>query len=179
MNTLSQEEQRFMLELHAMTDGDIAAQVSMYDVGNNLGLDKDTASAVSQDLIIEELVELKTLSGGIGITPKGLDLLRREGLIAGAMVDMAQLGRGPVLDAQDRKHLDDLLVEIRTTALAAKSAYTQLEELVIDLKTLETQLLSPRPKTEIVLAILTSIQKVLDKIGMQEIADRIGMLVRR
>lgn len=178
MSTLSQEQQ-FMFELHSMTDGNIEAQVSMYDVGSNLGLDKAAATALSQELIIEELVDLKTLSGGIGITPKGLDLLRSEGLIAGSAVQMAQLGKGPVIDDQDRQHLGGLLLEIRTTVFASQSAYTQLEELVIDLKTLDIQLISPRPKTAIVLAILESMQQSLEKLGSREIADRIGMLARR
>ena len=179
MSTPSQEEQQFLLELHSMTKGGTEAQVSMYEVGESLGLDKGTASALSQDLIIEELVELKTLSGGIGITPKGLDLLRREGLVAGGVTEMVQLGKGPVLDDQDRKHLDELLAEIKTTVFTAKPAYTQVEELVIDLKTLDTQLLSSCPKTKIVLAILESMRNALEKTECRSLADRIGMLARR
>lgn len=176
MNTPNQKEQQFILELYSMTDGNTETQVSMYDVGNTLGLDKVAASALSQEMIIEELVELKTLSGGIGITEKGLELLRRQGLITRSAVHLAQLNRGPVIDEQDRQYLGDVLTEIRKSTFVNQSAYVQLEELVIDIKTLDTQLLSPHPKTAIVLAILASMQQSLEKIGNQETANKIGAL---
>lgn len=177
MTIPSQEELQFMLELHAMTNGDITAQISMYDVGTHLGMDKTTASDLSQDLIIGELVELKTLSGGIGITPKGLELLRSEGRITSVATETIQLSKGPVLDVQDRQHLDKLLREIRAAACDGKSSYAQLEEFIIDLKTLDTQLLSPRPKTKIVQATLESMLSAAEKFGSQELSRKVRMLV--
>lgn len=170
---------QFMLELHSMSGGNTESQVSMYDVGNSLGLDRSAASSLAQELIIDELAELKTLSGAVSITPKGLELLRSEGLIAGTSVEIARLGQGPVLNEQDRQVLAALLTEIRSSALAAGSRYSQLEEVVVDLKTLDTQLLSPLPKTKIAQAILESLANALQKLDSRQIADKIGMLLRR
>jgi hypothetical protein len=39
----------------------------MYDVGEGLGMDRDTSSRVAETLIGLQLVEIRTLSGGIGI----------------------------------------------------------------------------------------------------------------
>ena len=61
----------YLTELHSMTDGDTAVQVSMYEVGELLGLDRAEAAAVAEDLIIEGYAELVSLSGGISITTAG------------------------------------------------------------------------------------------------------------
>jgi len=158
MSTISQEEKNFLLELHTMTGGDVAAQVSMYDVGTALGLDKSAVTALSQDLMIEDLVELKSLSGTIGITDRGLTMLEREGLIAGAGEQTVRLSKGPVIDDQDRRQIENLLADIKTGAVTSPSDYAGLEELVIDIKTMEVHLLSPRPKTAVLRALLHTIQ---------------------
>jgi len=175
MSTISQEEKNFMLELHTMTGGDIAAQVSMYDVGSALGLDKSAVTALSQDLMIEELVELKSLSGSIGITGKGLAVLEREGLIAAAGQQTVRLGNGPVIDDQDRQQIELLLAEIKAGAASSPADYAHLEELVIDIKTMEVQLLSPRPKTAMIRSIFHALQgSAALAAGSAGIAEKIG-----
>lgn len=173
MSTATQEEKSFILELHKMTGGDVDAQVSMYDIGATLGMDKGATTAMSQDLMIEELVELKTLSGGIGITRKGLDLLQRDGLIAGAALPVVSLSRGLIIDRQDREQIDGLLNEINRGIYSSSTRYEQLAELVIDVKTLETQLLSPRPKTAVVRATLASAIHSLAAVGSGELSEKI------
>lgn len=178
MSTDTPEAKRFMLELYTMTEGDMEMQVSMYEVGAALGLDKGAVSSMSEELIIEELVELKTLSGGIGITRNGLELLQQEGIISGLSDQAVQLGQGPILDQQDLQQLEQLLMEIKKSTLASQGSYSRLEELVIDLKTLETQLLSPRPKTAIVREVLGSIQGTLVTTGVTEIATKLKGFLR-
>jgi len=174
MSTVSQEEKRFILELHNMIGADIDAQVSMYDVGASLGMDKGATTGMSQDLMIEELLELKTLAGGIGITKKGLELLRKEGLIAGSAAEqLVRLSKGPILNGQDREEVEKLLTEIKTGAFPTSVGYPQLEELVIDIKTLESQMLSPRPKTAIIRAVLSSLLPVLSTGESDKIPEKI------
>ncbi len=40
-------------------------------------LDKDQAGALGQDLVVEGLVDLRTLAGGISITSQGLEMLHQ------------------------------------------------------------------------------------------------------
>ena len=65
----------FLQQLYQMSSGDVTAEVSMYDVGASLGLDKSDAGAVAEDLIIDGYAELKNLTGGISITTEGLRML--------------------------------------------------------------------------------------------------------
>lgn len=177
MSGLSQEEKNFMLELHSATGGELDAQVSMYEIGTILGLDKGGATAMSQDLMVEELVELKTLSGGIGITEKGLARLQQEGLISGPAPSAVRLSAGPVIDGQDRREIDGLLVEITATTLSGPNGYQQFAELVFAVKTLEVQLLSPRPKTGIVRATLADIAGNLATLAATDLAKRITTFI--
>ena len=67
--------QRFLQELYNRAEGDFEIQISMYDLGTDLGLEKDEAAVFAQELFVEGLAEMKTLSGGMGITQKGLQAL--------------------------------------------------------------------------------------------------------
>ena len=53
-------EQQFLLRLYEESHGDPAIKVSMYDIGAALGLERDAASRVAQDLIGSELIEIRT-----------------------------------------------------------------------------------------------------------------------
>ncbi|MCG8684875.1 MAG: hypothetical protein MI892_08370, partial [Desulfobacterales bacterium] len=58
----------YLSQLNEMTGGDPDAQVSMHEVGQVLGIEKDEAGQMAEALFIGGHAELKTLSGGIGIT---------------------------------------------------------------------------------------------------------------
>lgn len=177
MNIDSSDAKGFLIELYSMTEGDTARQVSMYDVGEKLGMEKNAISAISEDLIIDQLVELKTLSGGIGITPEGLTALQKEGLISAAPNHNVQkLGKGPVLDENDLKIIEQLLSSIKNAVFGSQTKYAQLEEIVIDIKTIEIQLLSPRPKLSIAMEVFKSLHTTLQNSQSKEIAKAIGNL---
>ena len=48
---LDEAGQQFLIQLFEQTGGDPSAQVSMYDVGEGFGLDRDTSSRVAETLI--------------------------------------------------------------------------------------------------------------------------------
>jgi len=50
--------QQFLIQLFEQTGGDPTIQVSMYDIGDQLGLDRKIASTVAQELIGSMLVEI-------------------------------------------------------------------------------------------------------------------------
>lgn len=158
----------YLAELYRQTGGDTDALVNMLDVGAAIGLEKDEAGTTAEDLIISGFVELKTLSGGIGITHQGLVELNMSP--TGSVVENdLQLGEGPVLNDEGRVILEALLAEVKTWIPQVQLDYQRLEECIIDIKTIEVQLLSPNPKTGIIREALRSLSKPIaasDKGGL-------------
>ena len=94
ISEVSETGQRFLIQLFEQTGGDPSVQVSMYQIGELLGLEREAASKVAQDLIASELVEIRTLSGGIAITAGGSEMVQE---VIGPAVsdegDFTKLGR--------------------------------------------------------------------------------------
>lgn len=153
-------KKNFLDEVYRQTDGDPSAQVSMYEAGAAIGLEKSGAGLLAEGLMVEGLVELRTLSGGISITDEGMACL---GYSARGWSDRAepQLGSGELLTQADRDLLEKFTAEIKAAVSNRQLDYPQVEELVIDLKTIEVQLLSPRAKTMIIREVLRSLQTAL------------------
>lgn len=155
--------QNYLQQLYQMSGGDVAVEVSMYDIGTALGLDRSGSGAIAEDLIIDGYAELKNLTGGISITSAGLRLLKVD---TGDTADDSSeaklvLGEAEVLGPEVAKAVAALVDELKMAITEGGFDYKQAEELVIDIKTLEIQLLSNRPKTAIVREILRSAANLL------------------
>ncbi len=168
----------FLVALYKSTSGDPTVQVSMYDVGASLGFDKPESGKLAEDLIGNGLVEVKTLSGGIAITPEGVDAaLSADNDLNG--VGGLNLDAGPILTDAGRQALESLLNEIKVEIGRMTPGYPAMEEMVIDMKTVEVQLLSPNPKTAIVREVLRSLQSALEAAGNGPVANRVKRIVHR
>lgn len=166
----------FLHELYKQTDGDIESQASMHQVGALIGLEKTAAAALAEDLMVSDLVELKTLAGEIGITQAGLDLLAQSGRIqqAQAQGQGQRLSGEKVLTDEDRSIIQNIVGDIQQAVATTHLDYPRLEEMVVDLKTIEVQLLSVRPKTAIIRAVLSSLSSSLETMHQGEILARYG-----
>jgi hypothetical protein len=174
MDALETQAERYLDELFKQTAGKVDNKVSMFDIGAVLGLEKEAARRVAEDLIAEGLVEIKTLSGGIGITHQGIEMAQSTaGGTAGAELT---LGNSPVLDEQGRRSLDTVLTAIKSYLAKTPTAFDRLEEVVIDIKTIEVQLLSPRPKTAVIRTILNSLAEGLRAEGASILVDNLEKL---
>lgn len=173
MNSDNPEAKAFLFELYTQTQGDTQAQVSMYDVGAVLGLEKTDAGAMAEDLYIHGYAELKTLSGGIGITAQGLDLLQIK-----RVSESVSLGRGPVLENPGKAAVEKILQDIKDSLSRTDQTYLQTEELVMDMKTIEIQMLSPKPKTNIIREVLRSLHGNLSLFGPKDLANTLDALVK-
>jgi len=158
MSLKDSSRQVFLQELYKRAGGDFKVQISMYDIGADLGIGKDEVAALGQDLFIEGLAEMITLSGGMGITQKGLEALGIN-ITPENETQYFRLGNGPVLDVQGKKVVNELLNKIRAGLDGKTFPFDLMEEIVIDLKTIEVQMLSPNPKTLIVREILKFINQ--------------------
>ncbi len=150
-------KRNFLDIVYRQTDGDPSAQVSMYEAGAALGLEKSGAGLLAEGLMVEGLVELRTLSGGISITNEGMACLGYSARGSSVTAE-PQLGTGELLTQEDRDLLAKLNAEIQAAVSSRQLDYAVVEELVIDLKTIEVQLLSPRAKTMIIREVLRSLQ---------------------
>lgn len=174
MDAISTDAEQYLSELFRRTEGNVGAQVSMFDVGAAMGLEKEAARRMAEDLIAEGLVEIKTLSGGIGITAQGIEAAQPAGEMgAGPQLD---LGSGPLLEQTGRAALEHILAEIKNNLASAPTPYALLEEMVVDIKTIEVQLLSPRPKISIIRKVLYSLKDGLDASGSDALAGKLAKI---
>jgi hypothetical protein len=168
MSIEDSSRQRFLQELYNRAEGDFEIHISMYDLGRDLGFEKDEADALGQELFIEGLAEMKTLSGGMGITQKGLKALNIT-ITPKNNPHSFRLESSPVLDEQGKKIVQELLDKIRTALDSKALPFDLMEEIVIDLKTIEVQMLSHKPKTPIIREIFKFIDQNLKDFAPQDL----------
>lgn len=177
MTAADSEAGRFLTQLYHATKGDLNAQFSMHDVGADIGLDREQAGKIAEDLIGEGLVSVKTLSGGIGITPEGIEAIRASGAASQGSEAMT-LGDGPVIQDDGRAAVDTLLAAVKTGIGQSPTPYAHLEAVVVDIKTIEVHMLSPQPKTAVIRAVLASLQQALAEAGLTQLAAQVENSIR-
>ena len=166
----SPELTAYLAQLNTMANGDPDVQVSMYDVGDALGLGKDEAAKMAETLFMGGHAELKTLSGGIGITAMG----QKEIGVTPAGGAKQSLSRERVITDPDRELTSALVDEIRTAAAGGADSFSALETVVFDLKTIEVHLLSPEPKTAVIRELFASLLAVLPASRHTELSERLS-----
>jgi hypothetical protein len=170
--------QQFLIQLFEQTGGDPTMQVSMYDIGDQLDLDRKIASTVAQELIGSMLVEIRTLSGGIGISADGLQMAQKLiGPAASSGNDFVILDDSSVLNSSGRPAVENIASELKNQAGSLGLDFDTLTELMADLKTIDAQLGSSRPKTAIIRECLRSVLAVCKHTGDNNISDRIRALI--
>lgn len=177
MNPEDLPGKNFLDELYQQTKGDKAAQASMYDVGETLGMSRAESGSLAESLMVEGLVELKTLAGGIAITSDGLAIL---GVTAASHVATEQtlcFSSGPLATDRDRQTIDQIVQQIKDSIAGGSVDYDSLEEIVIDLKTIELHMLSPRPKVPVLRALLRSLHEALVAADITQSATMLKPLI--
>lgn len=178
MSELDEGGQQYLMQLFEQTNGDTAAQVSMYDVGEVLGMDHDTSGRVAETLIGLQLAEIRTLSGGIGISAEGaaeVKGLMGGGLPAGDIP--GQLSNQPIMDAPSCQAVEQVTDALKSQTGNLGLDFDGLSELMADLKTVDAQLGSARPKTAIIRECLRSITDVLEGVGNSEALMKVKALL--
>jgi hypothetical protein len=175
---LDENGQQFLTQLFEQTSGDPSAQVSMYDIGEGLGMDRDTCSRVAETLMGLQLVEIRTLSGGIGISTDGASEVKR--LMGSAVLtgdSACKLCDQPVMDPNSCQGVEQVAAELKGQAGNLGLDFDGLSELLADLKTIDAQLGSSRPKTAIIRECLGSIKETLVGSAESEIIVKIRGLL--
>lgn len=159
---LNDSTRQFMLQLFEQTRGDQSAQVSMYDVGASMGFDREASSRVAEELMGLQLVEIRTLSGGIGISSTGSQMMQDLlGPIDRAASRTTRLGDERLLTPPGREAVEQIVSDIKGESGSLGLDFDSLTELMADLKSITAQLESSRPKTAIIRECFVSISRVL------------------
>ncbi len=165
----------FLSILHDLTKGDMASQISLYQVGETLGLDRESSLRIAETLMGEGLVEIRTLSGGIGITETGQKKVTpTEGGEAG---EKAALSSSAVMTPGDRKAVESLINTLKQAFDSMGLDFDGLADLAVDIKTIDLQLTSKTPKTAVTRECFISIASRLEKSRSPELKKRIAELL--
>ena len=99
----------FLLELCQRTNGDTSVQVSMYEIGEALGLDRDNAKRLSEELISWNLIDIRTLSGGISISQDGIaEAHKLSGSLTAAEEIGFKIGKATVIDEDGCRAIEEI-----------------------------------------------------------------------
>jgi len=168
----------FLVELYLQTQGDPSIKVSMYDVGETIGLDRTVSSRTAEELIGTGLAEIKTLNGGIGITADGADEAQKLGASLSGEGDKGHvLGNSAVLNETDRQVVEEITTGLKSQVGEKNLDFNSLGELMADLKSVDAQLSSPNPKTAIIRECFQSIMAILQKANDVDSLTRIKSLL--
>ena len=177
-NDVKENLSLFIVELYHRTQGDGSVKVSMYDIGESLGLDRKLSLRTAEELIGTGLAEIKTLSGGIGITAEGVD--EAQGLGASLQENVGSnisLQDVPVLDKSVHLSVEQLVTTLKGQTNKFSLNFDSLAELMADLKTIDAQLASPNPKTAIIRECFRSIVGVLKAVDNNDTLKSIKTLL--
>ena len=90
---------------------------------------------------------------------------------------MIKLGSALLLTEPERDAVGKILTEVKQSMASVKAEYAQLEEIILDVKTAEVHLLSPRAKTAVIREVLRALQTALTRATAKDTADRIGRMI--
>jgi hypothetical protein len=178
VNDIRENMNRFLAELYGLTRGDVSVMVSMYDIGETLGLDRDDCMHTAEELIGTGLVEIKTLNGGVSITADGVAEAHEMGIAVDKQAPPAlSPGDTPVIDEAGRSAVEHVADELKSQMGEKGLSFDQLAELMADLKSIDAQLSSPHPKKAIVRECFQSIKDLLKTAGDADASSKVEALL--
>jgi hypothetical protein len=165
---------QFFRSLYTKTGGNTQKQISMHEIGNEAGMDKSASKTVAEELMSLGLIDIRTLSGGIGLTEEGvLEARSWFAEIPGSSTSGVTLGNQPIVDENVSAAITNILTLLTPRIGKLGLAFDDLTELIADIHSLEAQMRSSRPKTAIVRECFRSILPALTRGSETEILPRI------
>ncbi|MCP4107206.1 MAG: hypothetical protein GY749_16970 [Desulfobacteraceae bacterium] len=172
---IDENGQRFFIELFEQTKGNQSAKISMFNIGEALGMDRSLSSRTAEELIGWGLAEVKTLSGDIGITDEGLAEAKKFG--AGAGQAGLTLGDARIVNDTGRQAVELIVADLKTRIGNIGLDFDVLAELMADLKTIDAQLMSPKPKTAVIRECFRSVRDILASTGKDDSLRQVRSLL--
>lgn len=186
---------RFLNALYDKTNGSTHGIISMWEVGEGLDLDHDSTSGVVDYLNGENLLEHRTLGGGISIThygvvevenalsepdkatqyfPPVVNIMHIQSMV-NSQIQQGTHGSHQSLDIRpaDLAAIRTFVAEFRATIDRFEVSTDIVQEARSELATLDAQLASPRPKGKIVVEGLRSIRTILEGAAATAVASEL------
>lgn len=177
MNSDELTVRSFLNELFSRTGGSPEEIASMYEIGEIVGLDKKAAGSLAEELMVQGLLDLKTLSGGINITTEGMELLGISAPVQAGQAGSAKLSGSHIVTDDDRKLITEMIVAIQEACPKSELNFEQMEAVVLDVKGIDLHLLSPQPKSAVIKALFTSVIETFERSADKTIVPKISQLV--
>ena len=155
----------FLVELYVQTQGDPSTTVSWFDIGETMGLDREASTRLAENLFGTGLAEIKTLSGGIGITAAGVAEAQQSGASITRKGDPGLVLGNTVLNEAACQAVERIVADLKSQLCEKRLDFDSLAELMADLKSIDAQMSSPNSKTAIIRECFRSIMGVLQKTG--------------
>ena len=178
---------RFLKLLYEKTGADEHNWMSMWDIGQQLGFDKDETSRVTQYLAGEQLVKHWAIGGTIGIThwgiiemesaltnpnqpttyfPPAVNIIQVHGDVVGSQIQQAtQASQQLMVNADIQRALSEFLSELEDRFSALQLDSSNQRDLKADIETIKAQLKASEPKRSILKEALSSIRSILEGVG--------------
>jgi hypothetical protein len=154
----------FLVELGRRVDGDPAQTINMWDVGQDLDLERDVTESLATRLMGQGYLEVRTLDGKVGLTAAGTQ--RLASLVA---LFPGQKDDGP--------SWREVVADIEATARDLPLAPSSRDDFLADLGCLKLQLGKTEPLMTVLTACARSLARVLaDHQGRAGVADLIHHL---
>jgi len=174
---------QFLNLLYKKTGGNKFSHVNKRDLGSELGYERDVTESISQYLEAENLLEYVTVCGGIAITHDGVKEVQEAtsnpeeptlyfppiNVINIHHMEGSQIQQGTSSSNQTGTFKLTNGVEINEFIKLLKKQLPELtltsddeSEIKSDITTLESQVVSSRPKSEIIKESLSSIKRILE-----------------
>jgi hypothetical protein len=167
-NTPDGKAHQFLVSLYQHIEGDLQRAFSMYELGAAMGLARDEAGNLAQQLMASGHVEVRTLAGDIGLTKPGLDLVSVAQNGGDLPEQAVSLGNGELLSPQAVEAVDRLTTEIKANISTLCTDFEAMSQWTADLRCLQIQLSSPLPKTAVTRALLHSLTTMAETLTPAE-----------
>ena len=198
LEELRKERFQFLHRLYEKTGGDQHKVIDMWELGRQLGFDKDKTGKIHQYLLGEYLIETASLGGTIRVTHYGVieveeALSRPEepteffppvNIINIHHMQNSQIQQGVINSTQsqsmDLKLASDIQGFIESLEAKLQDLYldrTDMAEIEADINTVKAQLSSSRLKKGIVAECLGSIKRMLEGAGGSVVAQQLTPLI--
>jgi len=143
------DELKLLAAFYRETKGTPGEGVSMWEIGQSLGFDRDRVQDLAMDLNAEGLLEIRSLSGKVALTEAGLEQART-----------LETGPAPA-DARDEllEFADNLEASLNSLGLAGEA----LKDLNTDLDTLRLQAARSKRLAPVLKSILQAIKDSLSQ----------------
>lgn len=185
---------RFLNSLYERSNGNCRAVLDMYVIGRDIGLSKDETGIVMQYLHGEGLAAPRTLGGGIAITHSGILEVERACATPESPTDyfppvmnilniqtvvgsQIQQGTHSSTQSQTQSITDNGLQEVKSLLAILKKdiadlglSLDALTEAQAEIRTVEAQLDSPKPKLGILSESLKTLRSLLEGVASNGLA---------